>query len=394
MAWAKQGTSDTAMSSKYGSGESTMLNIYQKYISPIDGATCRMRPTCSQYSKISFKNENAISAFYSTTDRLIRCGHDLEGNYPATQKNGKTVYHDPHSINSNNHYHFTKNYLINNTSRDNSNDTRSPNNEIKFADHLFLSHKYQLALLEYERLLFAETELSKQHYYQNQISKCYFHLNDYASLNKLYKQLLRTKHASREVKNNIRFLMGKHFYLKKDYEKSQNYLNINTDKSSAQFKAEVNYLMGLNDLHLGNWDLAEVKMKAIQPNTNLYTQAQNYYSIQDEINKLPRKSPATAGWLSAVIPGAGYMYTNRPGTGIAALIINSLFIWASVESFQNKQYAIFATTALLGSGWYVGAIKGSYNAGVRFNIKQIQNLLSSKQKKINTKQSIEREYVL
>lgn len=62
------------------------IGFYQNYISGIRGQSCPMYPSCSRYGIESFRNNNFFNAFLSTSDRLIRCGHDYE-NYSFTLSN-------------------------------------------------------------------------------------------------------------------------------------------------------------------------------------------------------------------------------------------------------------------------------------------------------------------
>jgi hypothetical protein len=79
------------------------------------------------------------------------------------------------------------------------------------------------------------------------------------------------------------------------------------------------------------------------------------------------RSPACAGLLSTLIPGAGYLYADRPGTAIASLLINGLFAWSSYDFFSHKLYGAGATSVLLGSGFYLGGIRGSLRAASKYN---------------------------
>jgi putative component of membrane protein insertase Oxa1/YidC/SpoIIIJ protein YidD len=65
-----------------------VLDFYQKYISPIDGDRCQMRPSCSQYAKQAFSKYGPHLGFLLTTDRLTRCGMDLYY-YPLVTIKGK-----------------------------------------------------------------------------------------------------------------------------------------------------------------------------------------------------------------------------------------------------------------------------------------------------------------
>jgi len=50
-----------------------ILDIYQNYISPLTGSNCRFYPTCSEYAKWLFENDNPFVATIKTIARILRC---------------------------------------------------------------------------------------------------------------------------------------------------------------------------------------------------------------------------------------------------------------------------------------------------------------------------------
>jgi uncharacterized protein len=50
-----------------------ILYIYQNGISPLIPKACRYLPTCSEYSKISFKKYGFSKGLVLTTWRILRC---------------------------------------------------------------------------------------------------------------------------------------------------------------------------------------------------------------------------------------------------------------------------------------------------------------------------------
>jgi len=79
------------------------------------------------------------------------------------------------------------------------------------------------------------------------------------------------------------------------------------------------------------------------------------------------KNPHTAQALSAIIPGAGYLYVGQCRTALTSLIINSLFIWAAVRFFDQGHTAAGIITTSLEAGWYFGGIHGSALAAKEYN---------------------------
>jgi len=80
-----------------------------------------------------------------------------------------------------------------------------------------------------------------------------------------------------------------------------------------------------------------------------------------------RKSPATAGFLNAVIPGSGYLYLGQNRTALTAFLVNGLFIAASVHFFKNGPVTAGIITASFEAGWYFGGIQGGASQARLYN---------------------------
>ncbi len=70
------------------------INLYQNYISPVDGQRCRMYPSCSEYSKRAFHKHGVLKGWILTSDRLLRCGRDEMTVSSQTVKNGSKYCDD------------------------------------------------------------------------------------------------------------------------------------------------------------------------------------------------------------------------------------------------------------------------------------------------------------
>ena len=57
------------------SASDNLINLYQKFISPINQSTCQSYPSCSKYGKSALK-KHGLYGVLLTADRLNRCGHD------------------------------------------------------------------------------------------------------------------------------------------------------------------------------------------------------------------------------------------------------------------------------------------------------------------------------
>ncbi|GAB4253036.1 tetratricopeptide repeat protein [Deferrisoma sp.] len=89
--------------------------------------------------------------------------------------------------------------------------------------------------------------------------------------------------------------------------------------------------------------------------------------LRAEYEALPRKSPAAAGLLSAVLPGAGHLYTGRPRDAAVALVLNGAFLWGTWQAARADQWALAGILGALELGWYGGTITSSMNAAHKWN---------------------------
>ncbi|MBF0620527.1 MAG: tetratricopeptide repeat protein [Magnetococcales bacterium] len=79
----------------------------------------------------------------------------------------------------------------------------------------------------------------------------------------------------------------------------------------------------------------------------------------DELEKQPKKNPRLAGLLSALVPGAGHLYLNRPKDAVFTFFSNGLLIGGTLQAFQNGISALGIVLGILEIGWYSGSIYSS-----------------------------------
>ena len=95
---------------------------------------------------------------------------------------------------------------------------------------------------------------------------------------------------------------------------------------------------------------------------------QTALSLLPQDGELPRKSPLTAGILSAIVPGSGHMYAGHYGDGATALLLNGLFIAGTAVAIQQENYAVAGVVGVIGLPFYLGNIYGAANAATKWNL--------------------------
>lgn len=108
-------------------------------------------------------------------------------------------------------------------------------------------------------------------------------------------------------------------------------------------------------------------LKTLPPTHGEAERAKALAAGADKLARLPRRSPAAAGVMSAVIPGLGQVYASRYADGLIAFVVNGLFIGGAYESFNRGNNVAGAVLVLFEMGWYSGNIYSAINSAHRFN---------------------------
>lgn len=115
------------------------------------------------------------------------------------------------------------------------------------------------------------------------------------------------------------------------------------------------------------WDKARDLFLEMPRDSNLASAARNYSEGLERVDRLPYKSPALAGTLAAIIPGAGHLYAERPRDALVSFLLNGAFIWAAVESFHQDQPVLGGVLTFFEAGWYAGNIYSAVNSIHKYN---------------------------
>lgn len=135
------------------------------------------------------------------------------------------------------------------------------------------------------------------------------------------------------------------------------------------------FRLGWMNLEAGNYETARKWFEAVEPRHQLYNTAQDLAVRTGEGIDLPHRSPATAGVMSALLPGAGQLYDGRPVDAGLAFGLNAAFLWGTIEAYNNESWPVFALLGLMEIGWYGGNIYNAVNGAHIYNREQQENYL-------------------
>jgi tetratricopeptide (TPR) repeat protein len=327
---------------------SNIFSGYRKTVSEIRPTNCPMYPSCSSYSEIAIEN-NGVLGVILTTDRLLRCGHELnlypiiyDGRYKDIELLG--------IVDTLKEKEFENQYLYNDFSE-------SEDDKINFFLHLVEGEMYREAIIEYERMRF----FNKNKEYNFQVEYNYFRsLFSLGFYEKIVLEIPKNDFVDNPLLN---------IKLSESYFKLEN------------FKSAESVLFKIDDVHLQDkkhefLGFVYANEKKFLESKMIYGKISVDYIYKDYVSQnmgileelmLFKTKSRTLGGILSVFPGGGYFYSKQFTTGMTSLVLNSLFAFATISSFNQNNYGVGVLSGLVGSAFYFGNILGGVKAVDRYN---------------------------
>lgn len=234
-------------------------------------------------------------------------------------------------------------------------DLHSPLNIKLFADYLFCEKDYLRAIDEYEKYLRTNEDDSIQF----KIAFSFLEIGRYENAIEKFTKVKQTSS----------------FYEASKIERLKSYFLLN---DSIKFISEADSIIktksqfARNALKLKNISLLLTKDP---PPQKEFLSSFDVYEERDALNLYNQKidpnfkSEILAGILSAIIPGAGKIYTENYSDGVTAFLLSGLFGYLAYTNFEhNHHFRAWIFTAVA-SGFYAGNIYGSIASAQIFNAK-------------------------
>jgi hypothetical protein len=234
-----------------------------------------------------------------------------------------------------------------------------PNHTRKYADHLMASGQYELATKELERLHFfagandtIKTNLMRAYRLSNHPNLAF------QKANVLYPELLQMPILPAFEYAKICFTLEK-------WDDGSAFWN-----NSKSFKKEDAAVFEATKYVFTN-KLDKAKSILALPTY----QTNETWKAYNEVFKstLTRKKPFAAGFLSALVPGLGRVYTKDWKDGLLSFIFTAsmgvqTYRNFNKHGFNNPRGYIYGA---IGTGFYLGNIYGSVKSAQNYNLKQL-----------------------
>lgn len=364
------------------------IRAYQILISPSKGTSCPMYPNCSFYGYETFQHHNPLTAFMMTSDRLHRCGHDLNM-YEPIVVDGFIRFYDPIMVSEDEFVSGdeagsleSEDQARRNVASHVSASPVLPDTQVFGSDSLLFGFAESLradgdldrAITEYRRLLFyypqsqlwAATAISLLH--------CYTLSEEYLDAAH-WGQSLVERNRDQVDTGYVKFVIGSSYFQLDNFPMARTYLSgvVSSSQNLVEQKSEM--LRGLAFANEYMWTEAESTFAGVSQDSRYADQSRTSAALCREGRKLSMKSPTLAGFL-AIVPGLGYLYDGYRQTAFSSLTVNSLFAWGMIEAFQDDKSGLGVMLAVLSFGWYSGNIYGSVISARRRNTKRKEDLLA------------------
>ncbi len=246
-----------------------------------------------------------------------------------------------------------------------------------FALHLKQKGELYRAVTEFERFRFRFPADPRSQTALYEIIDSLFQAEQFARAADACETYL-DRYPESQKRGEVLLIMVKSYFEMEKYEEGagelEYFLAAHPDEP---LKPEFLRMIGVSYLNSKKWSAAQKVFSelAALENSELSRPAGQAAGKLEKASKISRRSPFFAGLLSAALPGAGQLYSGRPGDAFASLTVNGLFTYLAVVSFQEKKYVVGGLMALMESGWYSGNIYSAVNAAENYNQKQEETFI-------------------
>jgi TolA-binding protein len=239
--------------------------------------------------------------------------------------------------------------------------------QFRFAEQVMETGDYLRAVAEFERFIHFFPDHEKVPEARLQIGLGYLKARDFERARIVFHTLHRT-YPEDVLGGKALLLMGESYYRQGIYKEAEHYYTRLAEAyPQPELKNSAVYRLGWCRMHTGNWRDASDTFGAFAPESPLYPASQELAVKSLQGGTLHYKDPTTAGVLAAVLPGLGHAYCNRYRDAMVAFLVNGLFIWAAVESFNNDHNVLGGILVFLELGWYSGNIYSAANSAHKHN---------------------------
>ncbi len=241
--------------------------------------------------------------------------------------------------------------------------------QLRVADSFMEQGEYYRAVTEYKRFAILFPDSPKGEYALFRIGIAYYLGEEYGDAVRTLEKLAKNYPAGL-YNLSSRYFAGLSLWKKKDHAGAVAAFEHIALSASSPFAPRALAAWSLMELDRDDPPAAADLLQRFitdYPDHPGIAQVREACSLLAQYEDLPQKSEVLAGILSAVLPGAGYVYAGRYGDGLTSFLINGLFIAGTVTAVNNDWLPAAGLSGGIGLPFYLGNIYGSANAAKKWN---------------------------
>ena len=237
-----------------------------------------------------------------------------------------------------------------------------------FALQLYFAQEYYRAITEFMRFM-------SYHEDSDHVQLAYFLVGEsYRASGKFSDAVFFYEKSKSTKKADISWLADYNiavcYILAEEYEKTQSEIAKLLEKtdSQAERKFFVNFLNMI--LQVADKKYAEaaktlqtLDKKQLQELTGVEIDENDIQKFKD----LSTRNVGLAVMMSALVPGLGQLYADRPLEALTSFLLTGLFTFIAYEAFSENHEVLGAVSSFLAASFYFANIFNSANAAVSYN---------------------------
>ncbi len=233
---------------------------------------------------------------------------------------------------------------------------------LSFADALLAEQDYYRAITEYKRFLHLSPDAPEAPEAALGIAEAYLAGERWEKAETAFARVIRDYPAAPQA-GTARYRSIELHWRKGEYRLArEGWRTLLEETDQPEVGAALRYRIAWSLIEEGRYGLARDQLQQLNaaPAAGLATEL-------ERMQRLPSKSPGVAGTLSALLPGAGQLYVERPRDAALAFGLNAAFLLGALESFASGNETVGALLLFFEAGWYTGNIFNAVNHAHKYN---------------------------
>jgi tetratricopeptide (TPR) repeat protein len=252
--------------------------------------------------------------------------------------------------------------------------------QMNLADLFFREGDFEGSAREYKRFLFFFPQSERAEEAILKTARAYFRGEKWDQALVACDDLIK-KDPIPPLKSEAFLIRGDILAVKRQYPEARlSFQKARETSPGAGVADEAQFQIARTYLREEKWKEAAEEFRKVGKDSRLYPKSESFAQELDRIQEVPHKSPAVAGVLSAILPGAGQAYSEEYGRAAISFLLNGLFIWGMVESFRHDHNVVGGILTVFEVGWYSANILNAVNSAERYNRKKTQEYINGLEK--------------